>query len=82
LDLDGARPLSGPADGARDLARFAVEVEEAGLSRDDLECFIDAYLGSAGADRESLLAALLPWLETFRERHARRYGTPPRPLVT
>lgn len=65
----------------RDLARFTVDSEELGASREQLQAFLAGYLGTAPCSREQLLLRLNPLLPPIRARHQRRYGLQPRPLL-
>ena len=83
VDLDGARKprLNRASRRARDLARFVISAEEAGVPKAMLEEFLDSYLHRSAADRESLLRLMQPHLRKLRGRHLQRYGVEPQPLL-
>jgi len=83
VDLDGARrPRFGAARRrARDIARFAVSAEEAGVATALLDEFLDSYLRRSGEDRDKLLKRMQPHLTKLRNRHRERYGVEPQPLL-
>ncbi len=87
VDLEAARRVRPLADRGihrrqlRDLARFTVEAEELGVSSGDFDSFLGAYLAVSPIPRERLLAGLRPLLATIRDRHRRRYGLTPAPLL-
>ena len=65
----------------RDLARFTIDSEELGASREQFEAFLTGYLGAAPCSREQVLLHLRPLLPPIRARHWRRYGLQARPLL-
>lgn len=83
VDLDGARRSRFPAARrrARDIARFAVSAEEAGVSTALLDEFLDSYLRRSGEDRDKLRKRMQPHLTKLRHRHRERYGVEPQPLL-
>lgn len=87
VDLEAVRRCRAPASGRphprqlKDLARFTIDAEELGASEGQFEAFLAAYLERAACGREQLICSLGPLLPPIRERHRRRYGTQPRPLV-
>ena len=75
VDLDDTRkaPLAGVRQ-ARDLARFTLNAEELGITAELYALFLGSYLHGTGASRDSVVTAMLPWLETLRQRHSVKYG--------
>ncbi len=73
LDAAGQAPMGSPRQ-ARDVARFTLDAEELGLSRQLFGCFLDSYLSGTGRDREEVTADALPSLRKLRKRHLARYG--------
>jgi len=87
VDLEAVRRVRLPADRGihrrqlRDLARFTVEAEELGVSPGQFESALGAYLAASATPQDRLLAGLRPLLAAIRERHRRRYGLTPAPLL-
>lgn len=88
-DLEAARKLrpkhfpagSAAAGQLRDLARFVIDAEELGASAEQLESFLASYLAGTPWKRERIVERLRRLLPPIRERHLRRYGLQPRPLL-
>jgi tRNA A-37 threonylcarbamoyl transferase component Bud32 len=74
VDLDSLRRARPGRSGARDLARFVVDCEEAGSSADFIRRALEIY----GLQRGWDLPRVQRWTEAdyqkIRERHRRRYG--------
>ena len=66
---------------ARDLARFTIDAEELGLSRELYQLFLDTYLANSAYPRDLVLQRILPLVETTRARHLKKYGVASEPLV-
>ncbi len=83
VDFDGARKIrfSAEARMARDIARFTVSAEEAGVPGDMLEEFLDSYLRDSDLNRDRLIELMQPQLEKLRGRHFEQYGISPQPLL-
>ncbi|MEZ5568370.1 MAG: lipopolysaccharide kinase InaA family protein [Halioglobus sp.] len=83
VDLDGARRprLLAASRRARDLARFTISAEEAGVPAAMLEEFLDSYLRKSGVDRDTLVRRMQPHLQKLRGRHLHKYGVEPHPLL-
>ena len=83
VDLDGARRrrLFAARARARDVARFTVSAEEAGVPSSLLQAFLDSYVAHSGVAREELLRRMQPNLEKLRGRHLEKYGITPQPLL-
>ena len=75
VDLDGTRkaPFAGVRQ-ARDLARFTLNAEELGIAPERYALFLESYLHGTGASADAVIAAMLPWLDTLRQRHIVKYG--------
>lgn len=83
VDLDGVSPCrEGSPKQARDIARFTLNAEEMTLSREHFEHFLDTYVKATEWTRETLLTAVVPFLEKFRRRHRERYGVRGHRLVS
>lgn len=83
VDLDGTRRrrFRVAHHRARDLARFTVNAEEAGVSSDLLEVFLNSYLEVMCESQEPLIARMRPHLKKLRRRHESKYGIVAAPLL-
>jgi tRNA A-37 threonylcarbamoyl transferase component Bud32 len=87
VDLDAARTMnSGSGSGPRppmqrrqlrDLARFTVDAEETGASREQYNFFLQCYCARIKCSCELLAREIKPEADSIRLRHARKYGKAP-----
>lgn len=81
VDLEAARRGAGDRGQARDVGRFAVAAEEAGVSQDQFDAWRLDYQARVGSRGDSFMAAASRYAGVVRRRHARKYGLVPRPLL-
>jgi tRNA A-37 threonylcarbamoyl transferase component Bud32 len=82
VDLERARRGAGDRGRARDVGRFAVAAEEAGVSQDQFDAWRLDYQSRVGLQTgDSFMAAASRYADLVRRRHARRYGLASRPLL-
>jgi tRNA A-37 threonylcarbamoyl transferase component Bud32 len=83
MDLDGARKRRIMADyfKARDLARFTVSAEEAGVRPEILDKFLESYILVTQESREALVVRMRPHLDKLHSRHFEKYGIAAQPLI-
>lgn len=77
VDVDGVRAVAptGFCRGkARDLARFLLDCEEAGVPSPEVHALLQHYAELASFSREAVETRVNPILSRLRERHRRRYG--------
>lgn len=75
-------PARGQARQYRDLARFTLDAEDLGVGQAQYDLFLDSYAAERGLQARQLIAAMRPMLEKMRARHAAKYGTGIRSLVS
>lgn len=80
VDIERAR-RGGERWQARDVGRFAVAAEDAGVAQDQFDAWWRDYLAGAGPRGERFRAAAARYAAAVRRRHERRYGRAPRPLL-
>jgi tRNA A-37 threonylcarbamoyl transferase component Bud32 len=82
VDLDAVRKLQSAGGTApvplprqvRDLARFTVDAEELGVSREQYDIFLQCYCARMNCSREILASEITSEADSIRLRHAKKYG--------
>ena len=75
VDLEGVKKTAASSKHqAKDLARFTVNAEDLGVSKQNFELFLDSYLKESHYTRGATIHAIMPWLHQLRARHTIKYG--------
>ncbi|WP_339670048.1 hypothetical protein [Dasania marina] len=75
VDIDGARKLSASSKGfCRDVARFILDCEEAGLSHDRVRRVLVVYAEKTGQQYDAVEAGINKYYIRLKQRHDNQYG--------